>query len=245
MKRFLKPAYLPPITLGAGALTFLLRLWLFAIGEDDQGLLPVGNFPDAMSWIITALNMALLFVVTRQMRKGNKYTTNFHASMHAAIGIALAALGFAVSSIVDLSRGADALGAFSAILGFVAAAAMLMLSHARMQGNRLSIIFHGIVCVFLMLHLVSHYRLWSSSPQVQTYGFELLAIVFVMLSCYQRAAFDAGKGNRQAYTFFSLAALFFCVATLPGCDNVAFFIGSAAWMYMTPCRLNLPVKKEN
>lgn len=245
MKRFLKPAYLPIAALGAGTLTFLLRLWLFAIGRDDRGLLPVGNFPDAMSWIITALTMALLFLVTRQLRGGNKYTFNFHASGSAAIGTALAAIGFAVSAIVDLSRGTDALGTFSAILGFVAAAAMLMLAHARMQGSRLNILFHGIVCIFLMLHLVSHYRLWSSSPQVQTYGFELLAIVFVMLSCYQRAAFDAGKGNRQAYTFFSLAALFFCVATLPGCDNVAFFIGSAAWMYMTPCRLGLPAKKEN
>ncbi len=245
MKRYLKPAYLPIAVLGTGILAFLMRLWLFALGEDDRGLLAVGTFPDAMSWIITAITIALIFLVTRQVRGGNKYGYNFPASLPAAIGMALGAVSFAITSIVDLSMGGDTIGTVSALLGFLAAGAMLVLAYCRIQGKHLSVIFHGIVCFYLMLHLVSHYRLWSASPQLQTYGFELLAIVFVMLACYQRAAFDAGQGNRQAYTFFSSAALFFCVATLPGCDNAAFFIGCAAWMYFTPCRLTLPAKKEN
>ena len=120
----------------------------------------------------------------------------------------------------------------------------LVLAFARYKGAHLSVLFHGVVCVYLMVYLVSHYRLWSSYPQLQSYAFELLAIVFVMLACYQRAAADAGKGDRRAYTFFSLAAFFFCVATLPGCDKAAFFIGCAVWMFTTPCRLNLPVSKE-
>lgn len=245
MKRYLKPAFLPVAVLGAGILACLFRLWLFALGEDDRGLLPVGIFPDAMSWIITGLTMAYLFLGTRQLQGGNKYAYNFPASLPAAIGMALAAVSFAITSIVDLSAGADTIGTVSAILGFLATVSLLLLAFYRMQGKHLTVIFHGIVCLYLMLHLVSHYRLWSSAPQLQTYAFELLAIVFVMLACYHRAAFDAAKGNRQAYAFFSLAALFFCIATLPGCDNAAFFIGSAAWMYFTPCKLTLFVKKEN
>ena len=221
MKRYLKPAYLPVAMVGAGLLAFLFRLWLFAIGKDDRGLLSVGNFPDAMSWIVTALAMVLIFLVTRNLRGGNKYSYNFPASLPAAIGMV------------------------SAFLGFLATAAMLMLARCRVQGKHLSIVFHGIVCFYLMIFLVSHYRLWSSAPQLQSYAFELLAIVFVMLACYQRCAFDAGKGSRLANTFFSKAELFFCIATLPGCDNVAFFLGCAAWMYCTPCRLALPAKKEN
>lgn len=244
MKRYLKPVYLPVAMVGAGLLAFLFRLWLFAIGKDDRGLLSVGTFPDAMSWIVTALAVALIFLLTRKLRGGNKYHYNFPASLPATIGMALAAIGFAVSSIVDLSTGTDTIGTVSAFLGFLATAAMLMLAWCRLQGKQLSILFHGTICFYLMLFLVSHYRLWSSAPQLQSYAFELLAIVFVMLACYQRCAFDAGKGNRQTYTLFSMVALFFCIATLPGCDNVAFFLGAAAWMYCTPCRLTLPAKKE-
>ena len=245
MKRYLKPAYLPVAVLGTGILACLFRLWLFAIGKDDRGLLSVGTFPDAMSWIVTALAIALIFLSTRNLRGGNKYGYNFPASVPAAIGMALAAVSFSISSVVDLSAGTDTIGTVSAFLGFLATASLLFLAYCRMQGKHLSVIFHGIVCFYLMLYLVSHYRLWSSAPQLQTYAFELLAIVFVMLACYQRAAFDAGRGSRQAYTLFSMAALYFCVATLPGCDNAAFFLGCAVWMYFTPCRLTLPAKKEN
>ena len=244
MKRYLKMAYLPLAVLACGVLTCLLRLWLFALGEDERGLLSVGSFPDVMSWIVVAATMVLLGVSTRQLHGGTKYSQNFHASMPAAIGMALAAVSFCITSVVDLTAGGDSVGTVSALLGFLAAAALLVLAYSRYRGAHLSVLFHGVVCLYLMLHLVSHYRLWSSYPQLQSYAFELLAFVFVMLACYQRAAFDAGKGNRRAYTFFTLAALFFCVAALPGCDNAAFFIGCAVWMYFTPCRLSLPAKKE-
>ena len=245
MKRYLKPAYLPVAVLGAGVLAFLFRLWLFAIGKDDRGLLAVGNFPDAMSWIVTALAMALIIWVCRMLQGGNKYSYNFGASAPAAIGMALAAVSFVINSIIDLSAGTDSIGAISALLGFLAAASMLVLLFFRWQGKHFSVLFHGVVCFYLMLYLVSHYRLWSSAPQLQSYAFELLAIVFVMLACYQRAAFDTGKGNRRVYALFSFVALYFCIAALPGSDNVAFFIGSAAWMYLTPCKLTLLIKKEN
>lgn len=245
MKRYLKPAFLPMAVLGAGVLACLFRLWLFALGKDDRGLLSVGNFPDAISWIITGVTIVFLFLVTRPLQGGNKYAHNFPASMPAALGMALAAVSFAITSFVDLSVGADALGTFSTILGFLSTTCLLLLAFFRMHGKHSNVLFHGIVCLYLMFHLVSHYRLWSSAPQLQTYGFELLAIVFIMLSCYQRTAFDVDKGNRRAYTFFSFAALFFCIASLPGCDNAAFFIGSAAWMYFTPCRLTPLAKKEN
>lgn len=244
MKRYLKMAYLPLAILGCGVLTCLLRLWLFALGEDERGLLSVGSFPDVMSWIMVAATMALLGVSTWQLRGAAKYSQNFHASMPAAMGLALAAVSFLITSVVDLTTGGDNLGTTGAVFGFLAAAALLALAYGRYKGVHLSILFHGVVCVYLMLYLVSHYRLWSSYPQLQSYAFELLAIVFVMLACYQRAAFDAGKGDRRAYTFFTLATLYFCVAALPGCDNAAFFLGCAAWMYFTPCRLSLPAKKE-
>lgn len=244
MKRYLKTVYLPLAVLGCGVLTCLLRLWLLGLGEDDRGLLSLGSFPDVMSWILVAATIVLLTVGTWNLRGAAKYSYIFPPSLVAAIGMALAGVSFCITSLVDLSAGTDSIGTAGAILGFFAAGALGYLAYGRVKGIRLSVVFHGIVCLYLMLHLISHYRLWSSFPQLQSYAFELLAIVFVMLACYHRAAFDARRGNRRAYTFFTLAALFFCIATLPGCDNAAFFIGCAVWMFTTPCRLNLPASKE-
>ena len=98
--------------------------------------------------------------------------------------------------------------------------------------------------LMLMLTLVSNYQNWSALPQLQDYGFELLAIVFLMLATYQRAAFDVNYGNRRAYAFFSLGALFFSIAAIPGCNNPGFFIGCAAWMLATPCQWTTLPKKE-
>lgn len=245
MKRYLKITYLPLAVLGCGIITCLLRLWLFALGEDDRGLLASGSFPDVMSWILVVLTMGLLALLTRNLWGGTKYSFNFPASLIPAVGMALAGISFCICSAVELTAQSDSVGTISALLGFLAAISLAVLAFCRFNGLRPNALFHGLVCIYLMLYLVSHYRLWSSYPQLQSYAFELLAIVFVMLACYHRAAFDAGRGNRRAYTFFSLAALFFCVATLPGCDNAVFFIGCAVWMFTTPCRLSLPVRKED
>ena len=237
MKQYLKPAFLPVAALASGILTMLMRFWLFGLGTDDRGLLPVSTFPDAFSWILTALTIVLLIIGVRGLREATKYRFNFPASIPAAVGTALGALGILITCLAELFAGAPRLGVFSAVLGIAAAVALGFLAYCRKDGKKPSFLFHSFVCIFLMFHLISHYRIWSAYPQLQTYAFELLAIVFLMLSCYQRAAFEAGRGDRRAYTFMTLAALFFCIAAIPGSASVIFYIGCAAWMFTTLCSL--------
>lgn len=244
MKKYLKPAYLPHATLVCGIITLLFRLWLLAMGEDSWGLLPAGVFPDVMSWVTVALTMGLLAVGTWGLRETNKYSCNFPASFVGAAGIALAAVAIFIDSLIKLLAAADGISLVSAIFGLLAAVAMGFLAYYRWKGIRPFVLFHGAVCVFMMLTLVSSYQHWSALPQLQDYGFELLAIVFLMLASYQRAAFDVGSGKRRAYTFFSLGALFFSIAAIPSCANPGFFIGCAAWMLATPCQWTILPKKE-
>lgn len=247
MKRFLKLKFLPLAVLACGGLAALFRalLWISAIGDQSSNLLPAGTWPDVLCWIVVALTMALLAVATRNLRNDKKYSNNFSENPFAAIAMALAGVAYLLTSIIDFSSNADSVSTAATVLGFVAAAALLLLAYLRFKGLRPNMLLHSVVCLYLMLYLVSHYRLWSAAPQLQTYAFELLAIVFVMMASYHRAAFDMNQGNRRAYTFFTLAALFFCIATLPSCDNPAFFIGSGIWMLFTPCKLTLSKKKEN
>ena len=244
MKKYLKPAFLPYATLVCGVIAMLFRLWLLALGEDGWGLLPAGIFPDVMSWVMVALTMALLAYSTWRLREANKYSYNFPASLVSAAGIALAAFAIFVDSLVKLMAGVFAMEFASTILGLLASVAMGFLAYFRWKGIRPSVLFHGAVCAYLMLTLVSSYQHWSALPQLQDYGFELLAIVFLMLATYQRAAFDTDCGNRRAYAFFSLGALFFSLAAIPSCFNPGFFIGCAAWMLATPCQWTTLPKKE-
>ena len=242
MKKFLNPACLPFAALLGGAVTLLLRLWLLAIGDDERGLLASGSFPDTMSWVMVAAMILLLGLGVWKLPRSTKHS-RFPVSSNAAVGLAVAAGGILISSVTELRTAFDTIGTFSAVLGLLAGISLGFLAFFRVKGLRPNIVFHGIVCIYFMFHLVSCYRLWSSYPQLQDYGFELLAIVFVMLACYQRTAFDVGRGNPQSYTFFSLAALFFCIAALPGCDNLPFFIGCGIWMAATPCRW-LTIRKQ-
>ena len=244
MTRSLTPSDLPFVALCGGLLTLIARLWLMIMGEDARGLLAVGSLPDILSWLLVAVTMGLLIAGVWQVEGDVKYSHSFRKTLFASISMAIAAVCFCISSIVELVSEPDSVNLVSALLGFLAAAALGLLAWGRFKGMQFNMVFHGLVCLYLMLHLVSHYRLWSSYPQLQSYGFELMAIVFVMLACYQRAAADAGHGSRRAYTFFSLAALFFCIAAIPSCDNIVFFLGCAVWMYFTPCRLTSSPRKE-
>ena len=245
MKQFLKPSDLPYIALCGGLLTCIARMLLYisALGGEG-GLLPTGTLPDLASWALIAITMGLLIIGIRPVQEGVRYSRKFRKALFATIAMAVAAVAFCITSLVELISETDTVSFVSALFGFLAAASLGYLAWARIKGKQPNMIFHGIVCMYLMLHLVSHYRLWSSCPQLQSYAFELLAIVFVMLACYHRAAADASHGTCRAYTFFSLAAVYFCIAALPGCDNPVFFVGCTLWMFFTPCHLPSIARKE-
>ncbi len=244
MKTLIKPSYLPPIVFLGGIFAACCRAWLFALGKDDRGLWASGSLPDTLSWVSVAAVMAIIALGVLSLKGGNRYAYNFPASPVAAMGSLLAGLSFILTSAVEILVGTDAIGTVSSVLGVLAAIALFYLAYGRTKGLHLSVLFHGMTGVYLMFYLVSHYRLWSSYPQLQSYAFELLAIVFVMLACYHRAAFDADLGRRRGYTFFTLAALFFSIAALPGSENPAFFIGCSVWMLTTPCRLTVLQAQE-
>ena len=248
MNKYIKSTHLPLITLVAGLLTMILRFILLAAGTDDKGLMPSGSFSDIFSWLLAVVTLIILLMGTRNLREANKFSFNFPADLVGAVGAVAAALGILITSVTELFAGGDALSIIGDGLGLLAVPALVLVALARYQGRRSSVLLHGAVCIYLMVHLVSHYRLWSSYPQIQSYGFELLSIVCLMLACYHRATFDVGEGNRRSYAFCALAAVFFSIATLPGCDSPLFFIGCAAWMVTNLCNLkSLPgrhVRKE-
>lgn len=236
MKRFFRTPLLPLVSLGGGLITLILRLILLS-QADSTGLLPVGHFAGILSWVITVAVLVYLLIGTRSLNEAKKYAFNFPADPLAAGGILAAALGILITSISELIGSTDLLCTICSVFGFLCVPALAFLSQCRKSGRRPSVLFHALVCVYLMLHLVSHYRVWSAYPQIQTYGFDLLALVCLMLASYQRCVFDINRGSRRAYVFTSLSGAFFSIAALPGSSNVLFFLGCAIWMLTGLCSL--------
>ena len=237
MKRLLDPILLPWLTLIAGSLGFALRIWLFATGVDTSGLLVSGHPAELLLWLLSAGMMVLLWFATRSLVTAPKYGFNYPRSYFGAAGCGFATVAIAITSIAEIMSTHDTLARIVAVVGLFAAFAMFTLALLRLQGRQPNIAFHTIVCVYFMIRLVSLYRHWSSDPQLQDYCFQLLAIVFLMLSAYHRAAFDVGMGQRRSLVLSHLAAVFFCCISLADRSTAPFFLAVGVWALTDLCNL--------
>lgn len=244
MKQYLKPANLPLLTVGAGVVGLLLRIWLLASGIDEKGLLQEGHPAEILLWLLSAAVIGLLFWQTQMLTSAPKYSFNYPASLPGAIGAVCGAAGFLVSSFRALAHGGDLLLMIASVLGILSSAAIAFVGFCRYKGQPVSVIFHGLACIYLMLQLICLYRQWCADPQLQDYCFQLLAVVCLALSLFHRSGFDAGMGQRRPLALSHLAAVYFCLLAIPGSGNTLFFAGSSLWMLTDLCNLTPMVRRR-
>lgn len=237
MKRIVNPLNLPLWALLTGGVGLLLRVWLMSSGVDQKGFLVSGHIAGILLFALVAGAMVALFFLTRDLLEATKYEFNFPASDIGGFGAFVAAAGIAISSIVDMFIAVDALEVIAAVFGLAAAALLVLTGLCRRRGTMPSVLIHVGICVYLMMRLVCYYRHWSSDPQILDYCFQLVATACLMLTTYQRAAFDARDGKRRPYAFFSLAAIFFSCISLVGWSNILFFLSVIVWQITDLCCL--------
>ena len=237
MKKYYSPDLMPLIVLAAGIVGMLLRLWQHMGGTDGKGLLIPGHASTVLLLILTVATLALILLCTWNLSQGSKYRYNFPESMPGCVGAGAAAAGVLVASVMDLLTGQDMLTLINGFLGMMAAASLCVLAVSRLRGQQPHIVFPLCVTLYLMLHLISQYRVWSGEPQLLSYCWPLLASVCVMLSAYQSAAFGGELGHRRAQAFFHLAALYFCCLSLIGDHAPGFYLAMGVWMFTDICRL--------
>lgn len=241
MKKLLTPKVLPLFPLCAGLLGLVLRVILYAVGVDEKGLLARNHPLTVLLFVLTAAVLAVLFLCTRKATAPASYFSRFPESPVAAFGCAAAAVGILLTDTYELFIRHDTITVACFVLGIAAAASIGFIGFCRTKGVRPSFLYHGILTVYLMLHPLSQYRLWSSDPQLMNYCFHLLASVFLMLAGYQRTALDAGTGKPKWYAFCSQAALFFCCISTHG-DSWLFYLTMAIWTATGLCVLQAPEK---
>ena len=238
MKKLFKPTILPSFTLITGVIGLALRAWLFFFGIDQKGLLVASHPANALTFLLTALVLVVLFLCVRPLNAVDRYQKLFPASVFPALGCVAAAGGIAWVNFRDLNMRSDTITMLSLFLGILAIISLLFLAYFRIKRIRPVCYFHVLVTVYLMFHLISQYRLWSSEPQLQVYFFPLLASVFLMLSAYHSAVLDARKSGRRWYVFFNQSALFCCYLSMWG-DSWPFYLTMGFWMLSSLCSLDV------
>ena len=224
--KILKNHILPLLAVLGGIAVLLLRLCHLAT-MDEKGLLASGHIAGILAGILTLLIPAVL--AWRSLVLSKEKDCRFPASVIAAIGYGVGALGVAYTSVILLLGQPDNLLQIACFLGLAAATVLSFTAVLRLRGETTNVLCHGAVCLYFMLLLICQYRMWSAEPQLQLYSFSLLATVCLMLSGYHRGCFDSKMGSLRMFTLFRSASIFFCLAAIPSSDFWILYLTGAVW----------------
>lgn len=231
----------PALALGLGLVGLLARLLLDTFGTDEKGLLipfhPLGLL--LVAAMAGGLILAAYSAWTIQEAEG--YQKSFPGSAAGCLGHVLAGAGILLTVVLGKSRMDGTLSAAWVVLGYLSFPCLLAAGWSRLQGNQPFFLLHLIPTLFLTVHTVSHYRAWSSDPQVLGYVFSLLGIICILFYGFYQSAFDVGLEWRRKLTFFALASVTLGLASVPGSGYPWLYLGLALWAL---CDRPVPVTRR-
>lgn len=235
MRKLFEPKTLPVWMLGMGAGALALRAALYAAAVDEKNLLTSGHPLEIALILLTAAALALVIACVRPLDGSNRYADNFGPSKAAAAGAFALAAGILLSVIFSDTGAYAGLNRLRSLLGYLAAASLVAVGVCRLKGRQPFFAFHGLVCLFFAIHMVSRYRTWSGNPQIQDYIFSLGAGIGLMLFAFYQAAFDVGSGRRRMQLGTGLMAAYLCLGALYGAESPLVCVTGCVWVLTNLC----------
>lgn len=230
MKFSVKSTNLQYLALGAGGIGLVLRAMLYLVAADPNGLLTRNHFLGISLWLLTAVALTGLYLLSRTIKGPESYQDCYHPSLTGSIGALAAAAALIITSASYPANG-DRLAIICNLTGYLCAASLVVMALCRLTGSSSSFLLPATLCLHFALRMICQYRGWSSDPQLQNYCFQLLACVSLMLTAYHHAAFGAEMGNHKQLWFFSLISVFFCALSLAGPDQQLLYLGTGLWAF--------------
>lgn len=246
MKKFLKPMYLPYCALILGALGGLCMYWLHTTGVDQRMLLDFFHPGALLTWLFAAVMIAAAILLTQSLTGKLRYERIFPGSITGAIGTVVSAVGIAITAWGELHMGSDRIITLSGWMGLISAVCLVYLAWCRYAQIRPLFWARSVVLLYLMLHLLCCYRIWSAEPELLRFIFDLAATVCFLLASYQRLAIEVDIAQRRGYLCMNMLGVFFAMAALPGSSDRAFLCCMAVWAMTDLCSLRnrRPRKQE-
>lgn len=226
MKKIFNEKLLPWLPMATGIGGLLLRVWLFAIGPDERGLLPESHPANILVYAVAVLTLVLLLLCMPDRER-----TVEASPAVGGIGIAgqvAAAVGILAASFTESGASFDAISILNAAMAVIAAVCLILLSLRHLTGHRKASYELVFVTVYFMTHLVCQYRHWSAEPQLQNYLFQMLGSIFLMTACFYRTSLSLLGGRVRGFAFFNQAAMFCSILSL---NTVMwpFYLAMAVW----------------
>lgn len=232
MNAMKKPSSLPCIATICGTAAFGLRKCLYAFAVDQRGLLISGHPLTLALWAVVILAAAFLLW---QARKHSVCEYSFAPSAAAAAGSTLLAVGLLMTVLHHTPSGTGTITLLWKILGFLSAPSVMWAGISRRKGQKPFFGTHAVLCLFLLVHMVSRYQVWSGDPQLQNYIFQLLACVALTLFSYYCAAFEADMGSRRMQLATGLLAVLLCTVALSGSEYRSLYLCGLIWAATNLC----------
>lgn len=215
------------IVTALGVIALGLHLGMSLWGTDNKGLLISWHPLVMLLAAVTAIACLTAVLPLRRNAGSNAYGDNFAPSAGAAIGCFALAGGITVTVVSGFGTWAR-MEQISNVLGTLTIPALIAAGLIRFSGKQPRVPVHGLVCLYLMLHTVSHYQIWSSQPQWLNWLFPMAASVLLTLFSYQQAAFDVNLGSRRTQQLTGLTAAFFCIGAIAR-ESSMLYLGGAVW----------------
>lgn len=245
MRYEIKPSKLPLVASAFGGIALVIRRLLYALAVDEKNLLLRGH---PLEWLLLLLSAGVLLLLWQKTRKLNEpeaYENPFPASRKAMAGNLAAAAGIALTVLNRQPAMEGYLGIAWKVLGWLSSLCLIGAGWCRGKGKMPFFGLQLLPCLFLAVHIINHYRLWSGNPQFQDYCFAMLGTMALMLFAFYCGAFAAGLGNRSMQLFMGLAAVYLLMGELARAQDLWLCLGGIAWAMTDLCCLESAAPAEN
>ena len=223
MKQFIRNHILPLFPLAAGIMGLLLRVWLFST-IDEKGLLPAKHFADTSLYILTAVTLAGVFLLSRNQKF--KPVGKDFCRFSMALGCLLGGIGIIFTGLRYQNARFSGIAVVACLIGGLVLLAMAVL---KCFNKKIPYSLPAILTASFMLDTVAQCQIWGAVSQLQEYFFPLMAAVFLILSAYHTTLYAAGTGKSKLLVFFTQSAIFFCCTCL-NTSRWPLYLGLLFWV---------------
>lgn len=244
MKKLFKIQFLPAAAAFLGLVGLGLHQLLYVAAVDARGL-PVPGHPAA--WLLAILSAAvpvLIAVLVFPLNGTGDFQINFPDGSRQTLGNLV--MAGAILGTVMFQRCAMA-GAMALVwqwLGLAAAGALLWIGLTRYWGKVPGFALYLPVCLFLCIHVVSHYRLWSGTSEIRSYLFPLLGGCTLLFFTYYHMSFSVGFPRRRMLLTMGLLTLYLGTVGLLDTGYPILWLGSMFWVSCNLCAWHVPPEEK-
>jgi len=213
-----------------GVLALVLRRQQQLTAMDEKGLFVKMHPMNLALLALSAAAMLLICFAVRKQYESASFEERSPRGVLAALGHAVMAGGILSTILAGGPRAINYLAAAWRWLGFASALCMILAGTDRLRGRKSNFLLHVVPCLFLAVHIVSHYQSWSGNPQMQNYVFAMLGAMALLFFSFYTAAMEAGCGSRRMLLGMGLAAIYLCLAETASSAYTRLYLAGIFWV---------------